>query len=385
MRTIETVTILGSTGSVGRQAIEVCERLGLRIDALAAGSGVAALEEQARRTRPQCVALYDTDAAAALQERLSDTKIRVLSGMAGVTECARYGDAVLSAISGFSGLRPAIAAIERGARLALANKETLVSAGELVMSAAERFGAELIPVDSEHSAIFQCLQTSPYDPQDIRILLTCSGGPFRGYMETELERVTAAQALKHPTWKMGAKITVDSSTLMNKGLEYIEVMRLFSVAPEQIEILIHPESVVHSAVEFPDGAVIAQLGVSDMRIPIQYALTYPNRMPGHAKRLSLTELGALTFQKPDLETFRCLDLAIECAERDYRSGTCECLVLNAANEICVGAFLKDKCRFTDIPHNIENALERYTGARCATFDELTELDADVRRFMQECI
>ncbi|MDR0818512.1 MAG: 1-deoxy-D-xylulose-5-phosphate reductoisomerase [Oscillospiraceae bacterium] len=391
---METISILGSTGSIGRQTIEVAERLGLAITAISANSGAVLIEEQARRVKPRFAALYDEDAAGDLRIRLADTNVKVLSGAEGVIACAMEGDAVLSAISGFAGLRPAMAAIKRGARLALANKETLVSAGAIVMDAVSKYGAELIPVDSEHSAIFQCLQGRLHPPRgerreaaggDYKILLTCSGGPFRGFTAEQLERVTVADALKNPNWSMGPKITVDSATLMNKGLEFIEAMRLFSVSPERVEVIVHAQSVIHSAVEFADGAVIAQLGVSDMRIPIQYALTYPERVPGLSKRLDLTEIGSLTFEKPDLETFRCLDLAIKCAERDYRAETCECLVLNAANETTVDAFLKEKRKFTEIPHIIENVLGRYSGVRGSSLDELTELDADVRRVTAECI
>jgi len=370
-----TLSVLGSTGSIGKQTIEVSKHLRLPIVALSAGSDYRTLEVQAREVKPLVVALFDVHAAQELKVKLADTDIRVLSGEEGVCECASMGDTVLSAISGFAGLRPTITAITHKKRLALANKETLVAAGKLVMSAVAQLGAELLPVDSEHSAIFQCLSGKGTIR---RILLTCSGGPFRGYSRQELEKVSISDALKNPNWSMGAKITIDSATLMNKGLELIEAMRLFDVSPEQVEVLVHPQSVIHSAVEFTDNAVIAQLGVPDMKLPIQFALTYPERAESLSEQLNLFGK-SLTFEEPDFNTFRCLKLATDCAKQDYELGKNMCLVLNAANEVAVGRFLKEKCKFTEIPHIIENALDRFPSARADSLDEILNLNNEVRK------
>ena len=336
------LSILGATGSIGRQTLDVAAHLGLPVCALAAGKSAAALEEAARRFQPKLAALYDEKAAADLRVRLADTGTKVLSGMGGLLEAASLpeADTVLAAMSGAVGLRPALRAIEAGKKLALANKETLVCAGHLVTALAKEKGTPLLPVDSEHSAIFQCLQGGG---EVRRILLTASGGPFRGLSKEELRRVTKEDALRHPNWTMGPKITVDSATLMNKGLEFIEAMWLFDLPPEKITVLVHPQSVVHSAVEFVDGAVIAQLGTPDMRLPIQLALTWPERKPSPAPALDLTKTAPLTFEEPDPERFPCLALAMECAGH---SGTADCAVMNAANEEAVGAFLRGQIGFT---------------------------------------
>jgi len=353
-----TISVLGSTGSIGRQTLEVAEHLGLRVVALATGHKSELFDAQVKKFQPQMSATFEVD------------------GVDGVCECATYGDMVVSAISGFAGLKPAITALEHGKRLALANKETLVAAGNIIMPLAGESG--LIPVDSEHSAIFQCLQGS-HKSELQSIILTASGGAFRGYSPEQLAQVTVADALRHPNWNMGAKITIDSATLMNKGLELIEAMHLFGVSPQQIEIVVHPQSVVHSAVRFKDGAIIAQLGTPDMRLPIQYALTYPERVHGLGEPLDLLKIRELTFEPPDLQNFPCLRMAIECASL----GTAACVVLNAANEVAVGNFLAKQCNFSDIPHIISNALEKFADRHAETIDEIIDLDLNVRKELQE--
>lgn len=339
------LSILGSTGSIGVQTLKVAENLGWGVAALAAGGkNLTLLEEQARKWKPKLVAVGDSAAAAALKLRLADTGITVAAGEEAVLEAASIPcDIVLNAIVGIAGLRPTLAAIEAGRTVALANKETLVTGGELVMAAARNKGVSILPVDSEHSAIFQSLQGVPAGSR-FRILLTASGGPFFGKTRAELARITPADALCHPNWSMGQKITVDSATLMNKGLEVIEAVHLFGLPPEQIEVLVHRQSILHSAVELEDGAVIAQLGTPDMAIPIQYALTYPERKPSPAPRLSLFEVGSLTFERPDTETFSCLATCVEAIKR----GGLAPAVANGANEKAVELFLKEKISFLQI-------------------------------------
>ena len=375
------ISLLGSTGSIGRQTVEVARALGIPLAALAAGSSVDLLEEQARLLRPRLAVLYDEAAARELKTRLADTPVRVAAGMTGLLEAAALPEAetVVAAMSGAVGLRPALAALKAGKRLAFANKETLVCAGELVMEEVRRRGAELLPVDSEHSAIFQCLHGN--GPAE-RILLTASGGPFRGKKAADLACVTRADALRHPNWRMGAKITVDSATLMNKGLELIEAMHLFAMPPEKITVLIHPQSVVHSAVEFADGSVIAQLGAPDMRLPIQLALTWPERVPGPAKRLDLFSTPALTFEPPDVETFRALALARELAGH---RGTADCCVMNAANEVAVAAFLRDGIGFLDITRVVEETVGRLSGLPAGTLEDVLAADEAARRIAAACI
>ena len=336
------LSVLGSTGSIGRQTLAVAAHLGLPVAALAArGGNVKLSEEQARRFSPRLVAVYDEGAARDLRVRLADTPTRVVSGPEGLTEAAvcPEADCVVTALSGSVGLLPTMAAIEQKKRIALANKETLVCAGELVMARAAETGAEIIPVDSEHSAIFQSLGGRLRSPHLRRILLTASGGPFRGLTRAETYDKTPEEAVSHPNWSMGAKISVDSATMMNKGLEFIEAMRLFGVAPEQITVLIHPQSVMHSAVEFCDGSVVAQMAAPDMELPIQYALTYPERAPSLlAKPLDLFSAGDLHFERPDLENTPCLALAMDAARR---GGTAPA-ALSAANEAAVALFLRKK-------------------------------------------
>lgn len=365
-----TLSLLGSTGSIGTQTLEVVEALGLRVAALAAHHSVDLLEQQARRFHPELIAAADPTAAAALTARLADTSVCVVAGEEGVLRAAAWpgADTVVTALVGIAGLRPTLTAIDAGRRIALANKETLVCAGPLVMARARARGAEIVPVDSEHSAIFQSLQGSRDHGELRRILLTASGGPFYGWTRAQLAGVRPEHALKHPNWSMGAKVTIDSATLMNKGLELLEAISLFAVRPDQIEILIHRESIFHSGVEYCDGAVIGQLGAPDMRLPIQYALTWPARVPGPARPLDLFSCGTLTFARPDLETFRCLALAIAAAEE---GGTAPA-ILNGANEVAVARFLAGDIGFLDIPRVVEGAL------RTVPHEQDLDLDAVLR-------
>ena len=377
------LSILGSSGSIGRQALDVGAVCGHEVAAITVNRSAPMAEEQARRFRPRLAVAEDEDAAADLRTRLADTEVKVLSGREGLLEAASLpgADTVVTAIVGVAGLEPTLAAIACGKRIALANKETLVCAGELVMARAREAGAEIVPVDSEHSAIFQCLQGCRDRGEVRRLILTASGGPFFGWSREELARVTKAQALKHPNWAMGAKITIDSATLMNKGLEFIEAMRLYAVPPEQIQIVVHRESIIHSLVEFGDGAILAQLGSADMRLPIQYALTWPERTPGPAKPLDLLSCPPLTFQRPDPEAFRCLGLALECAER----GGTSTAILNGANEAAVGLFLEDKIGFLDIPRLVEEALARVPVLDGPGLDQILEADRAARQAVYQSV
>ena len=377
------LSILGSSGSIGRQALDVAAVCGHEVAAITVNRSAPMAEEQARRFRPRLAVAVDEDAAADLRTRLADTEVKVLSGREGLLEAASLpgADTVVTAIVGVAGLEPTLAAIACGKRIALANKETLVCAGELVMARARETGAEIVPVDSEHSAIFQCLQGCRDRGEVRRLILTASGGPFFGWSREELAGVTKAQALKHPNWAMGAKITIDSATLMNKGLEFIEAMRLYAVPPEQIQIVVHRESIIHSLVEFGDGAILAQLGSADMRLPIQYALTRPERAPGPAKPLDLLSCPPLTFQRPDPDAFRCLGLALECAER----GGTSTAILNGANEAAVGLFLEDKIGFLDIPRLVEEALARVPVLDGPGLDEILEADRAARQAVYQSV
>lgn len=371
------VSVLGSTGSIGRQALEVCAEQGIPVAALAAGGNAALLERQARQFRPKIAALYDTAAAKDLAQRLSDTNVRVLSGPSGVEEAAVLPDSrtVVAAVVGLAGLPSTLAAIREGKRIALANKETMVCAGEMVLSEAQRHGAEIIPVDSEHSAIFQCLQGCR-DPAEVRrILLTCSGGPFFGLSRGEMAGKTRAEALRHPNWAMGEKITIDSATLMNKGLEVIEAMRLFHLPLEKICVLIHRQSIVHSLVEFCDGAVLAQMGTADMRLPIRYALAYPQRALSCTDPLDLLQCPPLTFQAPNMEAFPALALAMGCARR----GGTSCAVLNGANEAAVGRFLREEISFGQITELVEKALQSVPVKDNPSLADVLEADRAGRR------
>ena len=370
------ISVLGSTGSIGTQTLDVAAQCGFQVAAITANRSIDKLEEQARRFRPELVAAYDESAAAELRIRLADTGIRVASGMEGLIEAATLpgADTVVTAVMGMIGLRPTLAAIDAHKRIALANKETLVCAGELVMARAAQEGVEIVPVDSEHSAIFQCLQGCADRGEVKRLILTASGGPFFGWSRERLQSVTKADALKHPNWSMGAKITIDSATLMNKGMEFIEAMRLYHMPPEKIQIVVHRQSIIHSLVEYCDNAILAQIGSADMRLPIQYALTWPHRTKAAATELDLFSCPELTFQRPDPETFRCLGIALECAKK---SGT-TCAVMNGANEAAVDLFLHDKIGFLDIADLVEHALAVVPAQSAEHLDAVLEADRAAR-------
>ena len=370
------VAVLGSSGSVGTQALDVCEKLGLRVDALTGGRNDQLLEEQIRRFRPRFCAMADADAARALRTRVRDTDTKIFEGEEGILALIGETDAktAVNSILGLAGLAPTLAAARRGMRIATANKESIVAAGDLVNAAIRENGAELIPVDSEHSAIFQCLHCGTHGEVK-RILLTASGGPFFGYTKEQLERVTRADALRHPTWKMGAKITVDSATLMNKGLEVIEAVRLFGVSPAQITVVVHRESIIHSAVEYIDNAVIAELSHPDMRECVQYALTYPHRVPAVIEPLDLLKVGTLTFKRPDTEAFPLLALAFRAIE----TGGLMPAVLSAANEAAVSLFLADKIRFAEIAAVVERAMDGFKNKSDFTVEDVFSADREARK------
>lgn len=372
----ENLSILGSTGSIGKQSLDVCRKCGYGVKALTAFSSVDIIEKQAREFKPEMVALVDENAAHDLKIKLADTDIKVLGGMDGVCECAQLpsADTVLNSVVGMAGLKPTLTAIHARKKIALANKETLVAGGQLVMSEAEKYGAEILPVDSEHSAIFQCLQGKPTNKALKKIILTASGGPFFGKTADELRDVTVEKALKHPNWSMGAKITIDSATMMNKGLELIEAVWLFSVAPDDVDIVVHRESIVHSAVEYDDNSVIAQLGLPDMRIPIQYALTYPERFESPVGELSLADIGKLTFYKPDYETFRCINLC----RRAINMGGLYPAAVNSANEQANLMFRQGKIGFLDIADRVEMVLDRTPHYDDYTFGDILEIDKFAR-------
>ncbi|MBO4693701.1 MAG: 1-deoxy-D-xylulose-5-phosphate reductoisomerase [Clostridia bacterium] len=374
---MKSISILGSTGSIGKQALEVIEsNPSLKVSALAAGKNIDLLEKQARKFLPRIVAVYDTVAAEKLKAALCDTDIKVLSGKDGVIEAASIGaDIVLTAIVGIAGLAPTVAAIKAGSDIALANKETMVTAGNLINRLCCKHGVKLLPVDSEHSAIFQSLQGAPEGSLK-KIILTASGGPFFGKTRDELKDVRAADALKHPNWSMGRKITIDSATLMNKGLEVIEAVHLFNIEPENIEVLIHRQSVLHSAVELSDGAVIGQMGTPDMKIPIQYAFTYPDRGI-KIDSLSLSDFGTLTFSKPDTDTFRCLPLCIEAIKK----GGLYPAAINGANEQSVALFLEGKIKFLQIAELNEAAMQNINNKNDFTLEDIFEADRMARQYV----
>lgn len=376
------ISILGSTGSIGTQALEVIEKHGFEVHALAAYRNLDMLEQQVRKYSPKTVCIYCEELYGELRERLSNVPVTVLTRMDGLCEIAADtgADMLLNSVVGMVGLKPTLTAIDAGLPIALANKETLVAGGSLVMKAAEEKGVPILPVDSEHSAIFQCLQGNSRK-QLHKIILTASGGPFYGRTREELTQVTAADALKHPNWDMGSKITIDSATLMNKGLEFIEAKWLFDVTPEQIEVVVHRQSVVHSAVEYDDYSVIAQMGVPDMKIPIQYALLYPDRMPCPTGRLSLCDYGQLTFAEPDMETFRCLPLAIEA----IRKGGTVPAVMNGANEAAVAAFLQGRIGFLQIAELVEAAMNTVPFKEIASLSDVLEADAAAREAVRRMI
>ena len=378
---MKTVSILGSTGSIGRQSLDVIEKLGnIRVLALTAGTSVELMAQQCRKFRPELAVMASQEAAKKLAAELSDLPIRISWGEAGLIEAAELpgAECVITAVVGMVGLKPTLAAIRAHKRIGLANKETLVCAGEIVMREAKAHGVEIVPVDSEHSAIFQCLMGNVSHGQIKKIILTCSGGPFFGRSREELEHVTRADALKHPNWKMGAKITIDCSTLMNKGLEVIEAMRLYDLPLEQVQVLIHRQSIVHSMVEYVDGAVMAQLGAPDMRLPIQLALTYPERCECPVDALDLTAQ-PLVFSHPDLESFPCLALAMEAAKQ----GGTTCPVMNGANEAAVALFLEDKIGFYDIYRLVRGAMDAIPFIANPTLEQVLECDAAARKYVAE--
>lgn len=377
------LSILGATGSIGTQALDVAQKANIEITALTAGSNFELLEKQAREFKPKKVALACESAAKELKERLRDTDIKVLSGQSGICECAaeESADTVLNGIVGMAGLEPTLCALNAKKSLALANKETLVAGGSLVTKTAKENKIKILPVDSEHSAIFQCLQGMNKKEELKSIILTASGGPFFGKTAAELQNVTVAEALKHPNWSMGAKITVDSATMMNKGLELIEAVWLFDVAPSEVQIVVHRESVVHSLIEYVDNSVIAQLGVPDMRIPIQYALTYPARIASPVKRLSLSDYGNLTFSKPDYETFRCINLCRNAIEK----GGLYPAIANGANEKANELFRNGKIGFLQVAELVEAALKNGKSKEEYSLSDVLEADRAARDFVESLI
>ena len=377
------IALLGSTGSIGTQSLDVCRMHGYRVVCLTANRRVDLMETQIREFRPDLVSMMDPVAAEDLRTRVADTSTKVLSGMDGLIECATYSgaDTVLNAVVGMVGLQPTLAAIQAKKALALANKETLVAGGHLVTNTAKAYGVDILPVDSEHSAIFQCLQGSPEKGAVKKLILTASGGPFFGKTLAELENVTAADALKHPNWDMGAKITIDSATMMNKGLEFIEAKWLFDMPIDAIDIVVHRESVVHSAIAYQDNSVIAQLGVPDMRIPIQYALTYPRRLPSPVQELSLVDYGKLTFYAPDYDTFRCINVCKDA----IAAGGLRPAAANGANEESVRLFLNGKIKFTDIAVLNRAAMEACPQVADYTLDDVLQADRAARDYVIEAV
>jgi len=378
---VKEIIILGSTGSIGTQALEVAKRDNYRVTALATGSNIELLESQAREFKPLSVAVFNEQKAKDLKIKLKDSDIKVLSGESGVCELTdSRGDIVLNSIVGIAGLKPTLTAIENGKTIALANKETLVTGGELVNHKAKEKNVKILPVDSEHSAIFQSLQGAPEGSLK-KILLTASGGPFFGKTRKELENVTVKDALNHPNWSMGAKITIDSSTLMNKGLEVIEAVHLFGISANNIEVLVHRQSILHSAVELSDGAVIGQLGTPDMRLPIQYALTFPERSDHTFEHLNLFEVGTLTFEKPDTETFKLLPICIEAINKGGLFPT----AVNGANEEAVKLFLEGKIKFLQIADLVENASSKVNNIKDFTLEDILNADSIARRLVRESV
>ena len=381
VRLVKTINLLGSTGSIGLQALDVAREHGYKIESLAAYSSVDVIEQQIREFKPKYAALVDEKAAQELKNRVKDLPVKVLSGMEGVCVCAAEadGEITLNSVVGMAGLKPTLSAIEAGKTIALANKETLVAGGRLVTEAAREKSVSILPVDSEHSAIFQCLLGSPRNKALKRIILTASGGPFFGKTKEELQRVTLADALKHPNWSMGQKITIDSATMFNKGLELIEAVWLFDMDPDKIDIVVHRESIVHSLIEYDDNSVIAQLGHPDMRLPIQFAITYPDRFPSPEKQLDLWEVGNLTFYKPDYETFPCMDI---CRQAIKKGGLYPAAV-NCANEEANLLFRQGKISFVQIPELISLASEYAPNKQVYTLDDVYATDTLMRETVRK--
>ncbi len=381
MSVMKKIAILGSTGSIGTQTLEIVRKEpDLKVTALAAGSNVALMERQIREFRPALAAMWTEEAAGDLRERVRDLSVRVVCGMDGLLEVASYEDmeVLVTAIVGMIGIRPTIAAIEHGKAIALANKETLVTAGHIIMPLAKERGVPILPVDSEHSAIFQSMHGENRARVE-RILLTASGGPFRGKKRAELAAMTVEDALRHPNWSMGKKVTIDSASLVNKGLEVMEAKWLFDVSLEQIQVVVHPQSIVHSAVEYADGGIMAQLGTPDMKLPIQYALFYPDRRPMDTKRVDLFALGQLTFERPDTDTFRGLALAYEAAGQGGTMPT----VYNAANERAVALFLQHRITFLQIPELIESSMAQHRVTASPSVEQILETEAETYAYIKE--
>ena len=380
---MKSISLLGSTGSIGTQSLDVCRMHGYSVKCLTANNRVDVIENQVREFKPELVCMMNESSAKELRDRIKDTGTRVTAGMEGLIECATFdnADTVLNSVVGMVGLQPTLEAIKARKTIALANKETLVAGGHLVTNLAKEMGVDILPVDSEHSAIFQAMQGAPNKKAVKKIILTASGGPFFGKTLAELENVTAADALKHPNWDMGAKITIDSATMMNKGLEFIEAKWLFDMPNEDIEIVVHRESVVHSAIVYRDNSMIAQLGVPDMRIPIQYALTYPQREESPVKELSLADYGRLTFFEPDYETFKCIDVCRNAIEM----GGLHPAAANGANEESVKLFLKGKIKFTDIAYLNNEAMLKASDKKNFTLDDVLEADRTARDYVTEAV
>ena len=377
---VNCVSVLGSTGSIGRQSLDIISRMPtIRVAALTAGTSVERMAQQCRQFQPKLAVMGTEEAASALKVLIADLPTRVSWGEEGLIEAATIeeADCVITAVVGMLGLKPTLAAIRAGKRIGLANKETLVCAGELVIAEAKKYNTEIVPVDSEHSAIFQCLMGIRSKKEVEKLILTCSGGPFFGMTKEQLCHVTKSDALKHPNWKMGAKITIDCATLMNKGLEVIEAMRLYDLPLEQVDVVIHRQSIVHSFVECVDGAVMAQLGTPDMRLPIQLALTYPERLECPVEKLDLTACGSLSFCKPDMDAFPCLALARECAAK----GGTACPVMNGANEAAVALFLEDKIGFYDIYSLVRGAVDTVPFIAEPTLEQILEADRLAREYV----
>lgn len=373
---VNSLSILGSTGSIGTQTLDVADKLNLKVSALTASTNIKLLEEQVRKYKPELAVVFNEEKAKEFKDNIKDTNTRVLSGMDGLIEAATLenADLVVNSVVGMVGLKPTLAAANAKKDIAFANKETLVTGGKLVCDAVKKNGVKLLPVDSEHSAIFQCLQGMPEKKMLKKLILTASGGPFFGKTVEDLKNVTVNEALNHPNWSMGAKITIDSATLMNKGLEVIEAMRLYRLPAEKVDVVIHRQSIVHSLVEYRDGAMIAQLGTPDMKLPIRYAFTWPYRAPSPDRPLDLLTCGELTFRAPDMDAFPCLRIARQCA----RTGGTACAIMNGANETAVALFLQERIGFNDIPRLVESALDRVQVKYAPDLPDILEADRQAR-------
>ena len=376
---VKSITLLGSTGSIGTQTLDICRKYNIAVNVLTANKNITLLEKQVREFKPELVCVYDEEFAQKFKTAVSDLDVKIVSGVDGLCEAAVFekSDIVVTAVVGMVGLKPTLAAINAGKDIALANKETLVAGGDLVIPAAKAKGVKILPVDSEHSAIFQSLNAAPPSQKLYKIILTASGGPFFGYTKDMLKKVSVADALKHPNWTMGQKITIDSATMMNKGLEVIEACHLFDVTPDEIEVIIQRESLLHSAVEFIDGAIIGQIGTADMHIPIQYALTYPERFETSEKRLSLTDAGKMTFFKPDFETFQCLSTCISA----IKDGGLKPAAANGANEAAVALFLDQKISFLQIGELVKAATDNQLVGKITSVEDIYDADRAAREFV----